>query len=200
MKKRILALLMANCLIFALAACGGAPTDSNGSPDDDSKPAGKSEQENVQLTEYTAPSGTFAVSMPEISGGWTQSEEGNEYHLVLDNSDKSFTLMLQALPLEQAQVTYPDLDALIAFYNQNTLSSFGEPKATEVTIGDPAIAGVTANTYTAEKNGMTAKAMVAFFQTEKAYYICILTGSGEAFDTNIDSAQKALTTFTEKGE
>ena len=94
-----------------LAACGGTLTESS-NPSQNEQP--------VQLEEFTAPSGTFAVSLPEIDGGWTVSDGGNEYHLVLDNSDQSFSVMIQALPMEQAAATFSSLDEIIAFYQQST--------------------------------------------------------------------------------
>lgn len=188
--KRLAAVLAA-LLTLSLTACGGTPADSgNGAAD--------TPQAAVKLTPYDAPGGTFSVSMPEIEGGWTTTDGGNDYHLVLDNSDQSFTVLIQGLPMEQAQSSITDLDGLITVYRQTTLAGFGEPTAAEVTVGDPAIEGVKADTYTVEQGGHTAKALVCYFQTENAYYVCILTGTGEAYDQNIDAVQAALTTFTEK--
>lgn len=185
--KRLAAALTAALLTLSLAACGG---DASSSASDASDVAA--------LTAYDAPSGTFSVSMPEIEGGWTTTDGGNEYHLVLDNSDRSFTVMIQALPMEQAQNTIKDLDGLIDLYRQTTLGSFGDPTAAEVVIGDPAIEGVKSDAYEVEQSGQKAKALVSYFGTDKAYYVCILTGTADAYDANVSAVQAALTTFTEK--
>lgn len=188
-KKKFLATLLAGCLALMLAACGGTPTESS-NPSQNEQP--------VQLEEFTAPSGTFAVSLPEIDGGWTMSDGGNEYHLVLDNSDQSFSVMIQALPMEQAAATFSSLDEIIAFYQQSTLSEYGEPTSSEVVIGDPAIEGVVSDFYEVTQNNMTADLLISYFQTENAYYVCILTGTKAAYDANVDAVKNALTSFTEK--
>ena len=188
-KKKFLATLLAGCLALMLAACGGTPTESS-NPSQNEQP--------VQLEEFTAPSGTFAVSLPEIDGGWTVSDGGNEYHLVLDNSDQSFSVMIQALPMEQAAATFSSLDEIIAFYQQSTLSEYGEPTSSEVVIGDPAIEGVVSDFYEVTQNNMTADLLISYFQTENAYYVCILTGTKAAYDANVDAVKNALTSFTEK--
>ena len=189
MKKKFLATLLAGCLALMLAACGGTPAEGSN--------ASQNEQP-VQLEEFTAPSGTFAVSLPEIDGGWTVSDGGNEYHLVLDNSDQSFSVMIQALPMEQAADTFSSLDEIIAFYQQSTLSEYGEPTSSEVVIGDPAIVGVVSDYYEVTQNNMTADLLISYFQTENAYYVCILTGTKAAYDANVDAVKNALTSFTEK--
>lgn len=188
-KKKFPATLLAGCLALMLAACGGTLTESS-NPSQNEQP--------VQLEEFTAPSGTFAVSLPEIDGGWTVSDGGNEYHLVLDNSDQSFSVMIQALPMEQAAATFSSLDEIIAFYQQSTLSEYGEPTSSEVVIGDPAIEGVVSDFYEVTQNNMTADLLISYFQTENAYYVCILTGTKAAYDANVDAVQNALTSFTEK--
>ena len=189
MKKKFLATRLASCLALMLAACGGTPAEGSN--------ASQNEQP-VQLEEFTAPSGTFAVSLPEIDGGWTVSDGGNEYHLVLDNSDQSFSVMIQALPMEQAAATFSSLDEIIAFYQQSTLSEYGEPTSSEVVIGDPAIEGVVSDFYEVTQNNMTADLLISYFQTENAYYVCILTGTKAAYDANVDAVKNALTSFTEK--
>lgn len=189
MKKKFLATLLAGCLALMLAACGGTPAEGSN--------ASQNEQP-VQLEEFTAPSGTFAVSLPEIDGGWTVSDGGNEYHLVLDNSDQSFSVMIQALPMEQAAATFSSLDEIIALYQQSTLSEYGEPTSSEVVIDDPAIEGVVSDFYEVTQNNMTADLLISYFQTENAYYVCILTGTKAAYDANVDAVQNALTSFTEK--
>lgn len=185
--KRLAAVLTTALLALSLAACGGEPSQSDASAPD-----------VAALSTYDAPSGTFSVDMPEIDGGWTTTDGGNEYHLVLDNSDRSFSVMIQALPMEQAKNTLEDLDSLIDLYRQTTLGKFGDPTATEVTVGDPAIEGVKSDAYEVEQNGQKAKALVSYFRTDNAYYVCIMTGTAEAYDANIDAVQSALTTFTEK--
>ena len=189
MKKKFLATLLAGCLALMLAACGGTPAEGSN--------ASQNEQP-VQLEEFTAPSGTFAVSLPEIDGGWTVSDGGNEYHLVLDNSDQSFSVMIHALPMEQAAATFSSLDEIIAFYQQSTLSEYGEPTSSEVVIDDPAIEGVVSDFYEVTQNNMTADLLISYFQTENAYYVCILTGTKAAYDANVDAVKNALTSFTEK--
>lgn len=128
------------------------------------------------------------------------SDGGNEYHLVLDNSDQSFSVMIQALPMEQAAATFSSLDEIIAFYQQSTLSEYGEPTSSEVVIGDPAIEGVVSDFYEVTQNNMTADLLISYFQTENAYYVCILTGTKAAYDANVDAVKNALTSFTEKAQ
>lgn len=190
---RNLAAGLAALLVLGMAACGGPGGDS-AADSSDPDTAGKA----PVLTEYTAPGGTFAVSVPEIEGGWTESDGSNDYHLVLDNSDMTFSILIQALPLEQAQTVIGEFEEFVDYYRDSTLSVFGEPESVDMTIGEPAIEGVVTDFYTAEQDGVTAKALVSFFQTDAAYYVCILTGEGDAYDTNIDAVKAAMTTFTEK--
>ena len=100
--------------------------------------------------------------------------------------------------MEQAAATFSSLDEIIAFYQQSTLSEYGEPTSSEVVIGDPAIEGVVSDFYEVTQNNMTADLLISYFQTENAYYVCILTGTKAAYDANVDAVKNALTSITEK--
>ena len=175
---------LAALLVVSLSACGGHTADNA-----------------AALTPYDAPSGRFTLSVPEIEGGWTVTDGGNDEHLVLDNSDQSFTVLVQALPLDQSLALFSNLDELAAYHQQTTLSTFGDAAEAEVAIGGgpdaPAIENVKSASYTVELSGVTAKAQVSYFQTDSAYYILTITGLADVYDANIGKMQSALASFHE---
>ena len=120
---------------------------------------------------------------------------------VLDNSDQSFTVMVQALPLDQSLAFFSNLDELAPYHPQTTLSTFGDAAEAEVAIGGgpdaPEIENVKSASYTVELSGVTARAQVSYFQTDGAYYILTITGLADVYDANIGKMQSALSSFHE---
>ena len=183
---------LAALLAVSLSACGSQPADNAGADTADHAAA---------LMPYDAPSGRFTLSVPEIEGGWTVTDGGNDEHLVLDNSDQSFTVMVQALPLDQSLAFFSNLDELATYHQQTTLSTFGDAAEAEVAIGGgpdaPEIENVKSASYTVELSGVTARAQVSYFQTDGAYYNLTITGLADVYDANIGKMQSALSSFHE---
>ena len=182
---------LAALLAVSLSACGSQPADDAGADTADHAAA---------LMPYDAPSGRFTLSVPEIEGGWTVTDGGNDEHLVLDNSDQSFTVMVQALPLDQSLAFFSNLDELATYHQQTTLSTFGDAAEAEVAIGGgpdaPEIENVKSASYTVELSGVTARRRSA---TSKPTALCILTitGLADVYDANIGKMQSALSFFHE---
>ena len=198
--KRMGALVLSAVLCLSLTACGSNPKDSDDKQPTDGKDVTTSTQpsqdkKTVETASYTSPSGSFTVTIPTVEGGWTKSDGGNEEHLVLDNSDQSLSILIQALPKEQAQTQYPDLASLVEFYEQSTLSSLGDPTGEEITV--PKAADVQAESFTATQNGTTAKAFVAFIEMEKGYYVYTITGTEKPYDANIQAQKDAISSLVE---
>lgn len=108
-RNKLLLGLLSAAVSLSLAACG---------PRESAPPA--AEEEPMQSTaapellNFWCESANFAVRIPDIEGGWTQSDGGNPDHLVLDNSDQSFSILVQGLPKNSEQ--FSSLDSLMDFY------------------------------------------------------------------------------------
>ena len=189
--KRAGSLILSALLCLSLAACG--TTDDTSAPEGDTGEAAPTSA-SVETKEFTSPSGSFTVKIPEVEGGWTETNGSNEEHLVLDNADQSLSILVQGLPKADAASQYPDLDSLVEYYQANVTASYGEP--TEETVTVPDALNVKAESYTATQGGTTAKALVAYIEMEEGYYIYTITGLEEVYDANIEAQQAAISQFT----
>ena len=189
MGKKLLLGLLAAAFCLSLAACG----EPDSTPSEDT--AGEPEQSTPapELQEFTSDSGSFSIRVPEIEGGWTQTPGGNEEHLVLDNQDQSLSVLVQGLPKGSEQ--FADLDSLVTFYRAQTLSGFGEPTAENVAVAS----GLTAQaeSYTATRGDVTAKALVVFIEGANEYYVYTITGIADVYDAEIDGLRDAVASFAE---
>lgn len=189
MRKKWALGLLALCL--SLCACGA---DNAAPPEPDEPPAQTAAA--AEPLEFQSGSGSFSVRIPDVEGGWTQSDGGNDEHLVLDNADRSFSILVQGLPKDSEQ--FQSLDGLIEFYRDQALSSFGEPTAETVAVGP----GLTAKaeSYAVKQDGLTAKALVVFLEGENGYYVYTITGLEEPYDANIGAQREAVANFSEYAE
>ena len=149
-------------------------------------------------TKYTPQSKLYSISLPDIEEGWTQVESSGENTLVLDNSDMSFTIMIQAFPGEEPSAMFSTLDEMENFYHESMLQNFGATKSKKVKIGDPAVSDVRTHNYLVEQDGVVLGAELNLFRTENAFYSVTITGMDYSHDTYIDMANEALKTFKEK--
>lgn len=148
-------------------------------------------------TEYTPQSKMYSLSVPNIEGGWTKVESSGEDTLVLDNSDASFTIMIQAFPGEEPSVMFSTLDEMEKFYHDSMIQSFGSTKTKKVKVGDPAISDVRTHNYLIEQDGVVRGAQINLFQTDEGFYSVTMTGTDDSYNNNIDVANEALKTFKE---
>lgn len=197
--KKLLLCALAAALCLSLAACGGdkpgqdAQSDAAADGQTPDAASGTADGGSAELENYQDESGSFSLSIPAVEGGWVQSDGGNEASVVLDNSDQSFTVMVQGLPKGQGQ--FDSLDNVIAFYHDQALAGFGEPTAEEVNTPDGMPSQ--AESYTAEQNGITAKALVVFLEGQNGYYVYTITGLAEQYDANISAQRDAVWNFAE---
>ncbi len=198
--KKLLLAMLAAVLCLSLAACGGdkpdaADTQADAGADvpEQSAGSGADAPAPAELESYQDESGSFSISIPSVEGGWVQGDSGNEAGILLDNSDQSFTVMVQGLPKGQGE--FDSLDSVVSFYREQALAGFGEPTAEE--IAAPESMTAQAESYTAEQYGTKAKALVAFLEGENGYYVYTITGLAEQYDANIGPQRDAVQNFVE---
>ncbi len=196
-EKQLFTALVAATLCVSLSACGGAGGDAGGDAQSGagtSAAAGGTQTAAApELLNFWSESGSYSVRIPDIEGGWVQSDGGNEEHLVLDNSDQTFSILVQGLPKDSEQ--FSSLDTLMEFYREQTLSSFGAPTSEEVAV-DPSLTAK-AESYSVTQEGVTAKALVIFLEGANSYYVYTITGLEEQYDANIDAQRAAVVNFVE---
>lgn len=197
--KKLLLAMLAAALCLSLAACGGdkpeADTQADAGADVPAQPAdsGADAPAPAELESYQDESGSFSISIPSVEGGWVQGDSGNEAGILLDNSDQSFTVMVQGLPKKQGQ--FDSLDSVVSFYREQALAGFGKPTAEEIAV--PESMAAQAESYTAEQYGTKAKALVVFLEGDNGYYVYTITGLAEQYDANIGPQRDAVRNFVE---
>lgn len=197
--KKLLLAMLAAALCLSLAACGGdkpdADTQADAGADVPAQPAdsGADAPAPAELESYQDESGSFSISIPSVEGGWVQGDSGNEASVLLDNSDQSFTVMVQGLPKGQGE--FDSLDSVVSFYREQALAGFGEPTAEEIAVPESMTAQ--AESYTAEQYGTKAKALVVFLEGNNGYYVYTITGLAEQYDANIGPQRDAVRNLVE---
>ena len=150
-----------------------------------------------ELKEYAPASGSYAISIREIEGGWTvYPESGNEEQLVLDNEDMSFSILMQSFP--KASDAYRDFASFEAFYRNATSASMGEGTVENIDINNEAIINYSSMLYTVDSQGYTFYGQITVFETENAYYSCTITGLDQLYTDNIDEYEGLYDGFVEK--
>lgn len=165
--------------------------------------AGNSEEETseaedgVELLEFMPQLENYVVSIPEIDGGWTvYPEPGNEEQLVLDNSDVTFSIMVQGFPKESQ--AYSDFASFEEFYTAGVASSMGAGVAQEVNFTNDNILNHATYYYEAESQGYLFKGQITIFEMENGYYSCTLTGLDSIYDANIETYSCIYDNFREQ--
>ena len=204
MKKTILvALIMAT---FMMVGCGNMAeilpnNDDNttvvNSEDGQAPVSEDSVAETRELQEYSPASGSYAISIYEIDGGWTvYPDTGNEEQLVLDNEDMSFSILMQSFPKESE--AYQDFASFETFYRNATSSSMGEGTVENIDISNAAIINYSSMLYTVDSQGYTFYGQITVFETENAYYSCTITGLDRIYTKYIDEYEDLYNSFEEK--
>lgn len=204
MKKTILvALIMAT---FMMVGCGNMAemlpnNDDNttvvNSEDGQTPVSEDSVAETRELQEYSPASGSYAISIYEIDGGWTvYPEAGNDEQLVLDNEDMSFSILMQSFP--KVSDAYQDFASFEEFYRNATSSSMGEGTVENIDISNASIINYSSMLYTVDSQGYTFYGQITVFETENAYYSCTITGLDRIYTKHIDEYEELYNTFVEK--
>lgn len=204
MKKTILvALIMAT---FMMVGCGNMAeilpnNDDNttvvNSEDGQAPVSEDSVAETRELQEYSPASGSYAISIYEIDGGWTvYPDTGNEEQLVLDNEDMSFSILMQSFP--KVSDAYQDFASFETFYRNATSSSMGEGTVENIDISNAAIINYSSMLYTVDSQGYTFYGQITVFETENAYYSCTITGLDRIYTKYIDEYEDLYNSFEEK--
>lgn len=204
MKKTILvALIMAT---FMMVGCGNMaeilPNDDDNttvvnSEDGQASVSEDSVAETRELQEYSPASGSYAISIYEIDGGWTvYPDTGNDEQLVLDNEDMSFSILMQSFP--KVSDAYQDFASFETFYRNATSSSMGEGTVENIDISNAAIINYSSMLYTVDSQGYTIYGQITVFETENAYYSCTITGLDRIYTKYIDEYEELYNTFVEK--
>ena len=189
MKKIILVTL--TVAAFFMMGCGSALSTSDDEPESVVSGADESVSEDVveadvELQEFMPELESYVVSIPEIEGGWNiYPEVGNGDHLILDNSDMTFTVMMQKFPKESH--AYSDFASFQKFYMDGVTASMGEGVPQELEFDNDDILKYSANYYEMEAQGYVFKGQVAVFEMENGYYAGTITGVDSVYDANIET-------------
>lgn len=204
MKKIIVATLAV--ATFMMAGCGnvaemlpnnGGNTDVVNDMDVQASASEDTVADAIELKEYAPASGSYAISIREIEGGWTvYPETGNEEQLVLDNEDMSFSILMQSFP--KASDAYRDFASFEEFYRSATSASMGEGTVEDIDINNAAIINYSSMLYTVDSQGYTFYGQITVFETENAYYSCTITGLDQLYTDNIDEYEGLYNSFVEK--
>ena len=182
MKKVILVTL--TVAAFFMMGCGSAFSASDDKPE--SVVPGDAVEADIELQEFMPELESYVVSIPEIEGGWNiYPEVGNGDHLILDNSDMTFTVMMQKFPKESH--AYSDFASFQKFYMDGVTASMGEGVPQELEFENDDILKYSANYYEMEAQGYVFKGQVAVFEMENGYYAGTITGVDSVYDANIET-------------
>ncbi len=204
MKKIIVATLIV--ATFMVVGCGNVaeilPNDGGNTTmvnnEDGQAPVSEDTvAETTELQEYAPASGSYAISIPEIEGGWTvYPDTGNEEQLVLDNEDMSFSILMQSFP--KVSDAYQDFASFETFYRKATSSSMGEGAVENIVINNEAIINYSSMLYAVDSQGYTFYGQITVFETENSYYSCTITGLDQIYDEHIGEYESLYNSFEEK--
>lgn len=172
--KRVLALVLAGAIGCVFTACGG-------------REEGK---------EYLSESKAFSI---QAAGEWEVTPTDNPDHLVLDNADKTLTILIQRFPKEEAEkeVGITSLEDFMTFYKETPSIANIYAMAGEVQTEPLNIAGMTAG-QGEELAAGGSKAYIGYLESKSSYYTATLTGLEELYDQNIQQMKTDLQTLQEQ--
>ncbi len=144
---------------------------------------------------YKPQSEKFAISIPEIEGGWTICPN-NENLLALDSFDGDFSIIMQASPKEiyRSDMNFAKFfEQKMNYYNPRA----GEGIVVELRIDNKAILNHITKVYEMENQGYPIKGKYTLFETEKTFYTCMITGSADLYNEYIGIFEKIYDNFVE---
>lgn len=145
---------------------------------------------------YKPLSEKFAISIPEIEGGWTICPNNNENLLALDSFGGDFSIIMQATPKEicRSDVNFAKFfEQKMNYYNPRA----GEGTVIELRIDNKAVLNHITKVYEMENQGYPIKGKYTIFETEKAFYTCMIAGPAGLYNEYIGIYEKLYDYFEE---
>ena len=145
--------------------------------------------------EYVSGDGSFSITVP---GEWTVGDDGRAEYIVLDNSDMTFSILVQRF--QKTDPSFGDFQSFVDYYKESVLQSMieaaGEPQQESLSI--EGMEQAVAESYEISEADSTVKAFVAYIESETAYYVYTLSGTGEVYDQQIEAQRSAVSSLKEK--
>lgn len=207
--KKIALATIAVTLTLALGACAKEAAPENEAPVNE---AGENTGEDAnapddaddsvtpaETAEFTNGNDTFTIA---VAGEFTQDTNVNPDQIVIDNADRTLTIMVQKLGKSNLQQMneVEDLDQFITFYKEKGIAALVENS--EVTPIDDFTAtsalNAKADEFVASQGGQTSKAFIAYLETADNFYAYTITGVEELYDANVETLKESINTLTEK--
>lgn len=154
----------------------------------------------IAVEQYSSTGSTFSV---QITGKWIQPPDTSPDSIILDNNEnKTLTVMIQRY---EKEVVYEaadieTLEQFIKYYHENVLSTLLMVKDNGTVIEDITVEGMKKakrETLNATIDTITAKAQIAYMESEKYYYCFTITGIKQLYDMQIEELEKAVFTIKE---
>ncbi len=156
----------------------------------------KKAKKPAEASVYTSKDKAYSITLPESL--WQEEASDLENTLILNYvGEKELSVLISAYEKEQMQ----DIEALEDFAALNRESVYGAIYAmAEVTPEQVSMENMLeaeADEIVAEEKNGTSKALFVYAQSERYYYICVITGTAELYEEHIGSLKEALQTITE---
>lgn len=150
--------------------------------------------DKLKTTEFKGSEDTYSIAIP---GEWTEAEAGNPDHLVLENKDQTLVVMVQKFPKELLKAA--TLDDFIKLYHDNAIPQMAA-NADVVNQEDVKIeemVSAKAEEYVVSDEQDTAKAYIAYIQSDENFYAFTITGIAPVYDDSIEDLKSCVPSFQE---
>lgn len=168
-------------LILSLAACGTTKVSGD------------------QKT-YTNAAKTFSIQLPaEDKEAWKTNEDAADDELDLSDKTDTINIQIQCLPKSDAKYIASDLDSYEQYAMINTLEdllSSMKLKETKIDVPD-FITKSDAQSITLEDGDNTVKGIVAFMESDSAYYTYLIMAVDKTYDANEDALLQSVLSLKE---
>lgn len=203
--KKLALATIAVTLTLALGACAKDTAPENETPvneaGEDANAADDADDSvtPAETVEFTNGNDTFTIA---VAGEFTQDTNVNPDQIVIDNADRTLTIMVQKLGKSNLQQMneVEDLDQFITFYKEKGIAALVE-NSEVMPVYDfaaPNTLNAQADEFVASQGGQTSKAFIAYLETEDNFYAYTITGVEELYDANVETLKESINTLTEK--
>lgn len=152
---------------------------------------------NADLTEYFNKDNTFSIT---LNGIWTRQEGDEKNTIKLKNPEE--TLEIHVQQLEKNDLGIQTLEDFIKQYRNEALRSINDQYVTS-NVDAPQL-NLKENTENAAtetvvtQNEITYKSFDVYISAGKYYYIFTITGNADAYDKEINTLKRAISSLEEK--